>query len=72
MKEYEVWIYDDESGCNQPMKCKARSVAEARRAGNEYISSWGLVGGMITEIRWRIFAMQGLISGKARRTVTTK
>lgn len=41
MKEYEVWIYDDESGCNQPMKCKARSVAEARRAGNEYISSWG-------------------------------
>ena len=51
MKEYEVWIYDDESGCNQPMKCKARSVAEARRAGNEYISSWGLVGGMITEIR---------------------
>ncbi|MCM1102035.1 MAG: hypothetical protein NC398_11695 [Acetatifactor muris] len=51
MAEFEVWIYDDESGCNQPMKCRAKNVADARRIGNEYIRKWGLQGGCITDIR---------------------
>lgn len=51
MKNYEVWIYDSESGCNQPIKCQAKNQAEARTIGNQYISKWGLVGGTITEIK---------------------
>lgn len=51
MKKFEVWIYDSESGCNQPMKCEARSEAEARKKGGEYINAWGLVGAEITEVK---------------------
>ncbi len=51
MKTFEVWIYDSESGCDQPMKCGAKNEAEARRIGNEYIRRWSLMGGTITKIR---------------------
>lgn len=51
MKKYEVWIYDEESGCNQAMKCEARNISEARRVGNRYIKQWCLVGASITEIK---------------------
>lgn len=51
MKKYEVWIYDEESGCNQPMKCEAKSISEARRIGKRYIEQWRLVGASITEIK---------------------
>lgn len=51
MKKYGVWIFDEESGCNQPVICKARNEAEARRIGKKYIASWGLIGGTITEVR---------------------
>lgn len=51
MKTFEVWIFDKESGCNQPMKCKARNAADARKIGNEYIWKWNLIGGEITDVR---------------------
>lgn len=51
MRAYEVWIYDSESGCDQPMRCKARNKTEARRMGREYIRRWKLVGGTVTKVR---------------------
>lgn len=50
MKEYEVWIYDSESGCTQPMKCRANSLAEAKRKGYEYIRIWDLRGGEVINV----------------------
>lgn len=47
---YKVWIYDDESGCEQPIRCKATGEAHARSIGNRYIQMWNLVGGMITKV----------------------
>lgn len=37
MKQFNVWIYDSESGCEQPMKCEAKNEADACIKGNEYI-----------------------------------
>ena len=51
MKEFEVFIYDEESGCCQPIRCKARTSAEAGSFGNNYIAAWNLVGGVVTNIR---------------------
>ena len=51
MKEFEVFIYDEESGCCQPIRCKARTSAEAGSIGNNYIAAWNLVGGVVTDIR---------------------
>lgn len=50
MKKFKVWIYDNESGCEQPMKCEAKNEADARRKGNDYIRAWGLVNGAITKV----------------------
>ena len=49
-KVYKVWIYDKESGCNQPMTCTASSVQEARAAGNKYINAWNLLGASVTKV----------------------
>lgn len=50
MRKFNVWIYDSESGCEQPMQCEARNEAEARRKGNEYIRVWSLVNGTVTKV----------------------
>lgn len=50
-KKYEVWIYDSESRCTQPIICEARSEAEAGRIGHDYIRKWGLIDGRITEVK---------------------
>lgn len=51
MKDYEVYIYDEESGCCQPIVCKARSTIEAGNIGDSYIRSWNLIGGVVVDIR---------------------
>ena len=48
MKKYQVFIYDDESGCNSPAIFEARNESEARSKGNQYIKAWHLVGGVVT------------------------
>ncbi len=50
MKRFKVWIYDEESGCNQPIVCEADSVAGAKACGQWYIKTRGLVGAEITDI----------------------
>jgi len=50
IKLYDVFIYDDEAGFTQPMRCKATSEHEARRLGERYINAWSLRGGMIVRI----------------------
>lgn len=49
-KTFAVYIYDSESGLEQPMRCHARSYQEARHLGIEYIRSWNLQGAYITKI----------------------
>ena len=34
MKKYQVFIYDDESGCNSPAIFEARNESEASGKGN--------------------------------------
>lgn len=51
MKKYQVFIYDDESGCDSPAIFEARSESEARSKGNKYIKAWHLVGGVITAVK---------------------
>ena len=51
MKQYEVFIYDQESGCCQSIKCEARTSIDAGDIGDSYIKKWNLTGGMITDIR---------------------
>ena len=43
MKKYNVYIYDSESGCNQPILVECKSKTEARAIGNKYIRLWRLV-----------------------------
>lgn len=50
MKKFNVWIYDSESGCEQPMKCEAKNEADARIKENDYIRAWGLVNGAVTKV----------------------
>ena len=50
MKQWNVWIYDSESGCDQPMKTEAKTEAEARRLGEQYIRRWNLQNASITRI----------------------
>ena len=50
MKKFKVWIYDSESGCEQPMICQARNEADARRKGNKYIRMWRLRDGSVTRV----------------------
>lgn len=50
MKQFNVWIYDSESGCEQPMQCEAKSESDARRIGNKYIRLWKLVNGIVTKV----------------------
>ncbi len=45
MKKYQVFIYDDESGCDSP------AIFEARSKGNQYIKAWHLVGGVVTSVK---------------------
>lgn len=50
MKKYNVYIYDSESGCNQPVLVECKSKKEARAMGNKYIRLWRLVDGAVTSI----------------------
>jgi hypothetical protein len=50
MKRFNVWIYDSESGCEQPMQCEAMNEEEVRRKGNNYIRMWGLANGIVTKV----------------------
>lgn len=50
MKKYNVYIYDSESGCNQPVIVECSSKAEARKMGNKYIKLWRLVNGSVMSI----------------------
>lgn len=50
MKQFKVWIYDSESGCEQPMICRARNESDARRKGNKYIRMWRLRDGSVTRV----------------------
>lgn len=47
---FAVHIYDEESNCCQPMKCKALNEQEARIFGEKYIHDWHLKGGKIEKI----------------------
>lgn len=51
MKKYQVFIYDDESGCDSPAIFEARNESEARSKGNQYIKAWHLVGGVVTAVK---------------------
>ena len=51
MKKYQVFIYDDESGCDSPAICEAKNEAEARSKGNQHIKAWHLVGGVVTAVK---------------------
>lgn len=50
MKKYNVYIYDSESGCNQPVLVECKSKTEARAMGNKYIRLWRLVNGSFKSI----------------------
>ena len=50
MKKYNVYIYDSESGCNQPILVECKSKTEARAIGNKYIRLWRLVNGTVKSI----------------------
>lgn len=50
MKKYNVYIYDSESDCNQPILVECKSKKEARAIGNKYIRLWRLVDGVVTSI----------------------
>lgn len=50
MKQFNVWIYDSESGCEQSMKCETKNEADACRKGNDYIRAWRLVNGAVTKV----------------------
>lgn len=50
MKRFNVWIYDSESGCEQPMQCETMNKEEVRRKGNNYIRMWGLANGIVTKV----------------------
>ena len=50
MRMWNVWIYDSESGCDQPIKVKANTLVEAKAAGNKYIKMWTLKDAYITKI----------------------
>lgn len=47
---YDVYIYDSESGTNQPMRCEADSLHEAKEIGNAYIQQWNLQDAEITDV----------------------
>lgn len=47
---FEVWIYDEESGRDEPMRCYARNAAEAKKLGRDYIRAWRLKGAKITKV----------------------
>ena len=50
-KQFDVWIYDAESGCNQPARFKAKKESTARAMAIQYIKAWGLVGAEITNVK---------------------
>lgn len=49
-KQFDVWIFDTESGCDQPARFKAKSEHTARAMARQYIKAWGLKGAEITKI----------------------
>ena len=51
MARYEVWIFDEESGCEQPMTVDAQNNSQAKMMGNQYIKAWNLRGASITKIK---------------------
>lgn len=51
MRKYDTWIYDSESGCEQPIRCEAKNERDAIRKGNEYIKAWRLSNGTVTRVK---------------------
>lgn len=47
---WRVFIFDEESGCEQPVTVQNGTEADARRLGNQYIRAWNLKGACITRI----------------------
>lgn len=47
---WKVYIFDEESGCEQPITIQDGTEADARRLGNRYIRAWNLKGAYITRI----------------------
>ena len=47
---WKVYIYDKESGCEQPITVQGGSKADATRLGNKYMRDWNLKGACITKI----------------------
>ena len=47
---WRVFIYDQESGCEQPITIQGGTKADAKRLGNQYIRVWNLKGAHITRI----------------------
>lgn len=50
MVVWRVFIFDEESGCEQPVTVQNGTEADARRLGNQYIRAWNLKGACITKI----------------------
>lgn len=51
MRKYEVWIYDSESGCCEPLVCEAKNKTDAKRIGRTYIRMWNLQDAEIEKIQ---------------------
>lgn len=49
-KQFDVYIYDEESGLCQPARFKTGGVSAARQKGENYIRQWNLIGAKITKI----------------------
>lgn len=47
---WKVFIFDEESGCEQAITVQDGTEADARRLGNRYIRAWNLKGACITRI----------------------
>lgn len=51
---WRVYIYDSESGCEQPITIQGGTKADAKRLGNQYIRAWKLIGASITRIEQEV------------------